>query len=72
MLYKVVVNEPMLLIVQPKIQQIHTRIQETFVIKNQPQIQKKNEELVSKEYIQQVVREVMRQNKQSRKRSRRK
>lgn len=63
------IGEPILFIVQPKVKQSHINIQETYVIRNNPL---EHTELVDKEYIQKVVKDVMKNNRNERKkRSRR-
>lgn len=67
---RIKIGEPILFIVQPKVNNSQVRIQETYVIKNQPPDNQKD---IEKEYIKQVVSDVMQSNrKERRKKSRRK
>lgn len=67
---RIKIGEPILFIVQPKVKQSQMKIQETYVIKN---LSPDNQKDIEKEYIQQVVKDVMQNNRnERRKKSRRK
>lgn len=67
---RIKIGEPILFIVQPAVKKSQVKIQETYVIKNQFHDSQNN---IEKEYIKQVVNDVMHNNrKERRKKSRRK